>query len=111
MGDNVVEAQVREIVTRFSGEFQRVLEQLQSEQAQMQDRIRDLEEQLGREHEHRQRAEEDAEEYRRFAQKLYAKLHPPTEEDIEFWRNVKREDFTISGTEFLALIDELRKEL
>jgi hypothetical protein len=107
MGDNVVEAQVREIVTRFQGDSQRVVELLQKEQEQMQARIRELGEQLGKEREHRQCAEKDAEEYRRFAQKLYAKLHPPTQEDIDWWRNLNLADQTVSLEEILAEIENM----
>jgi hypothetical protein len=68
-----------------------------------------LEEQLSKEREQRRCAAEDAEQYRRFAQKLYATLHPPTQADIDWWRNVKLADQTVSLQDVLAEIENTPK--
>ena len=86
--------------------MQRVLDSLIAERDQLQARVRELTDQLEKEREARCKEEELAEAYRRDYQKLYVKAFPPTPEDIEFWRNAKREDFNMSWEEVEDLLKE-----
>lgn len=110
MGDNIVEAQAREIVARFTGEVQQVINALIAERDQLHTRVQELTHQVAQEREARRKEKDLVEAYRRDYQKLYVKAHPPTEEDIEFWRKAKPSDFPYSWDDIQAMIDEVAKE-
>ena len=110
MGDNVVEAQAREIMARFESEVHGLLEKVKTDNANLEARVRDLEAELCGKCEALAKSQKDAEEYRRWGQKLYVQLNPPTEADLEFWRNAKPSDFPVSGEEFHAFLDQLANE-
>jgi G3E family GTPase len=111
MGDNVIETQAPEILARVSEELQALRQKLQAEQERTDMRIRELEVQLANERDARRQADELAESYRRWGQKLYVQTHPPSEADIEEWRNINLADYTpVTPEEFLAFLDELRQQ-
>ena len=110
MGENVLEAQAREIMARFESEVHGLLEKVKADNARLEARVRDLQLEISNEREARTKSEKDAEEYRRWGQKLYVQLNPPTEADLEFWRNAKPSDFPVSGEEFHAFLDQLANE-
>ncbi len=110
MGDNIVKAQAREIVARFTGEVQKVINALIAERDQLQARVQELTDQVAQERAARRKEEDLVEAYRRDYQKLYVKAYPPTPEDIEFWRNAKREDFNMSWDEVEAMLKEFESQ-
>ena len=110
MGDNVVEAQAREIMARFESEVHGLLEKVKADNARLEARVRDLELEISNEREARTKSEKDAEEYRRWGQKLYVQLNPLTEADIEFWRNAKPSDFPLSWDDVREVLDEAQSE-
>ncbi len=110
MGDNTVNGLTREIMARVESEVQALLEKANAANTTLEARVRDLETELATERATRAKAEEDAEAYRRWGQKLYVQLNPPTEADLEFWRNAKPSDFPVSADEFHALLDQLANE-
>lgn len=111
MGDNVVNGVARDFMARVESEVQALLEKVKADNTTLETRVRDLETELCTERATRAKAEEDAEAYRRWGQKLYVQAHPPTEADLKFWRNAKPSDFPISSEEFRGFLDELANEL
>ncbi len=109
MGDNIVEAQVQEILARYSSELQRLLEKLQADQAQMQARIRELEEQLANEREAKQQWQRKAERNYRLAEELHHQLYPVTPEEIEAWRNFNPADYPVTIDDIVADVMKLKK--
>ena len=110
MGDHVVETQAREILGHLPREVQLVLESLIADRDQLQARVRELTDQLEKERSARHEEQELVEAYRRDYQKLYVKANPPTQEDIEFWRNAKREDFNVSWDEVEVMLKEFEDQ-
>jgi hypothetical protein len=110
MGDSIVETQARDILARFTGEVQRVMDLLLAERDTLLVRVRELTDALEVERAARLKEEARVEAYRRDYQKLYVKAYPPTLEDIDFWRNARPSDFTMSWDELKALAIEVEAE-
>jgi chaperonin cofactor prefoldin len=106
MGNNVVDELAQEIMTRFQSEVQGLLEKVKAENARLEARVCDVEQELCKVCEALTKAEDDAEGYRRWGQKLYVQLNPPTEADLEFWRNAKASDFPLSWDDLRAILHE-----
>jgi chaperonin cofactor prefoldin len=106
MGNNVVDELAQEIMTRFQSEVQGLLEKVKAENARLEARVCDVEQELCKVREALTKAEDDAEGYRRWGQKLYVQLNPPTEADLEFWRNAKASDFPLSWDDLRAILHE-----
>lgn len=106
MGDNVVNGLAREVTARVESEVQALLEKVKADNTTLAARVRDLETELCTERATRVKAEEDAEAYRRWGQKLYVQANPLTEADLEFWRNAKLSDFPLSWDDIEEIFNE-----
>ena len=108
MGDNVIETHAQEALAKFAAELQRVLDQVKAEKAELEGRIRELEESLAKECKQREESDNVAEEYRRLAQKYYVQTLPK-DLNQEEWENLDPADYTLTIDDLLAEIKKFER--
>jgi hypothetical protein len=106
MSENGIEAQVREIFARFTTDLEGLLDRVKSDNSNLEIRVQELQEQLGKEREARLSAAAKADEYRRDAQRMFAQEMAKTF-DQKDWENVDPLRYSLTINDILAEVEKL----